>query len=63
MKVGDTMNEKIFYATMQILKCIQHEYNTTNESFDHDINVSFGTYETVIKYDDIQITINFSESE
>lgn len=63
MKVGDTMNKKIFYATMQILKCIQNEYNTNNASFDHNINVSFGTYENVIKYDDIQITINFSESE
>lgn len=63
MKVGDTMNEKIFYATMQILKCIQNEYNTTTDSYDHDINVSFGSYENVIKYDDIQITIDFSENE
>jgi hypothetical protein len=57
------MNEKIFNATMRILKCIQNEYNTTTASFDHDINVHFGTYETVIKYDDIQVIINFSESE
>lgn len=57
------MNEKIFNATMQILKCIQNEYNTTNNSYDHDINVYFGTYESVIKYDDIQITVNFSESD
>ena len=57
------MNEKIFNATMQVLKCIQNEYNTTDKSFDHDITVSFGSYETVIKYDDIQVIINFNESE
>jgi hypothetical protein len=57
------MNEKIFNATMQVLKCIQNEYNTNNASFDHNITVSFGTYENVVTFDDIQITINFSESE